>query len=95
MRLPALILWLLSTGIVVYVQIWYAKIGYPNVLKAKLGLFLSGFLCGAFGAWFVFAELSAGMLGGTMVIFGVLMGIYSSFIFPGKTESWIPKRKNE
>jgi drug/metabolite transporter (DMT)-like permease len=92
MRLLTLIFWLLSIGVVVWVQVWHARRGYPRSVRAKLGLFLSGFLCGASGAWFVFSGLSVAILGGMMAILGILMGIYSAYIFPGKMETWIPRR---
>jgi hypothetical protein len=94
MQLPVLILWLLSIGVVIGVQVWYARKGYSQGLRAKQILFFSGFLCGAFGAWFVFSGLSVVWLSIAIIILGILTGTYSAYIFPGKMEIWIPRKTN-
>lgn len=93
MRILAIGLWLIAIGVDIYMQLWYAKMGYPKTWIWRGRLFLSGFLAGALGAWSIFMELPIIQLWFWIVVLGVSMGLFSVFLAPGKTQAWIPKQR--
>lgn len=95
MRILAIGLWIISIGVDIYVQLWYAKKGYPKTWASRGKLFLSGFLAGALGAWTIFMELPFIELWIWIVLLGVFMGLFSAFLAPGKTQVWIPKQRSQ
>ena len=94
MRILAIGLWIISIGVTAYVQLWYARKGYPKTWALRVRLFLSGFLSGALGAWSIFMELPHLELLLLLVLAGIYLGLLFTFLMPRKMKAWIPEQQS-
>ncbi len=93
MRLALFILWVISVMFETYVQIQHARSEDPNTLRSKIGLFSTGMLAGASGAWLLFFELPTHELIPITLLVGAVNALMSTYLLPGKLSVWYTKRK--
>jgi hypothetical protein len=87
---------LLSVALLImtHAQLEHAKDGYPNTAKAKVKLFVSGFLVATFGGWLLFPGFSIGGLVVSAVGPGLLHGYGAVYWFPNKVKAILSKTES-
>jgi len=94
-----ILLWLAAVGILilgVYLQYQYARANYPESVKWRLLLFISGFLAVATGGAAVTEIPSSSQEVILLLVFAAALGgLGFGFLFPINMQNIIPKRKDE
>jgi TctA family transporter len=90
-----LILWILSSISVAYIQLHYAKASYPRSLQWRLRLFVSAFASGALGVLAFLQEASVRDLLILTILVGLFSGTLFTFLFPSHLRALYKQQKTD